>query len=86
MHASEEQSDGVHSELIDMVRDWSGTRSGIDDEQTGLLVAWTSREANLALRRAYEMMADGVPFDTAFFLAADDMGFQLALAFVKSTE
>jgi hypothetical protein len=30
------------------------------------------------------MMADGIPPDTAFFLAVDDMGFQLALAFVRA--
>lgn len=60
------------------------TLSGDLDEMTTIIGSWLGREAHLALRRAHEMMTDGIPSDTAFFLAVDDMGFQLAHAYVQS--
>lgn len=62
----------------------TATLSGDLDETITTIGSWLGREAHLALRRAHEMMTDGIPPDTAFFLAVDDMGFQLAHAYVQS--
>lgn len=72
-------------EVIDGVRRvGENLLDGADPNGRQALVGlWLSREAHLALRRAHEMMTDGIPPDTAFFLAVDDMGFQLAHAYMK---
>lgn len=72
------------SVVIDEVRLAAEKRADDPDEPLRIVGSWLGREAHLALRRAHEMMTDDIPPDTAFFLAVDDMGFQLAHAFVQS--
>jgi hypothetical protein len=68
--------------VIDELRQFAEKLGDKADSDIHTIVSsWLSREAHLAMRRAYEMMADGVPPDTAFFLAVDDSGFQLAAAY-----
>lgn len=80
-----EDAASEHGELIDYVR---RTARNIGPDNDNSLLAAVSllleREAHLAVRRASEMMADGVPPDSAFFLAVDDAGFQLAHAAAQS--
>jgi hypothetical protein len=73
------------ADLIDMVRSWDTLWTADKHGAPQVLIgSWLEREAHLAVRRAHEAMADGIPPDTAFFCAVDDMGFQLALAYVKA--
>lgn len=55
---------------------------GTDNQNKLLSIAatWLLREAHLAVERAYAMMESGIPEETAWFLAIDDIGFQLAHA------
>lgn len=48
------------------------------------LAALLLREVHLSIRRAHEAMADGIPPDSAHFLAIDDMGFQVALSVARA--
>jgi hypothetical protein len=80
---TEEEED--RSELIDQLRDLAeevgqDMVGRVTPEIAKVLEMWLLREVHLAVRRAHEAMADGVPPDSAFFLAVDDMGFQLAHA------
>jgi hypothetical protein len=83
---TEPQDLSPFSVVIDEVRqkgeNW--TQGLNNDDSIVILGSWLGREAHLALRRAHDMMADGIPADTAFFLAVDDMGFQLAHAYVQA--
>lgn len=79
--------DAASSDLIDHVREAAEKRMLPNvDEGIQLIGAWLLRETHQAVRRAHEMMADGIPPDTAFFTATDDMGFQLALAYVATLQ
>jgi hypothetical protein len=82
------------SELIDRMTRWVAKLGEINQPQdqdrvidaSEVLANWVAREAHLAVRRAHEMMADGVPPDTAFFLSVDDLGFQVAYEFVRISD
>lgn len=78
-NALREEDAGGAGELIDYVRT---TAIEIGSEQQNRLLsavaALMMREAHLAVERAHSSMSVGVPPETAFFLAVDDMGFQLA--------
>lgn len=67
------------SEVVETVRK-TAQEIGLSHENQLLsaVAMWLLREAELATLRAYELAATGVPEDTAWFVAIDDMGFQLA--------
>jgi hypothetical protein len=76
------EGDRGYGEIVGELLRFAETLSDkADTEVQEIVSGWLQREAHLATRRAYEMMADGVPPDTAFFLAVDDTGFQLAAAY-----
>ena len=76
----EDQEPGIGSELIKRLFECAERMSVADSIVSGLIAAWWSREAHLAVERASMSMESGVPFQTAWFLACDDPGFQLAKA------
>lgn len=76
------EEDGGYGAVIAELRQFAEKLADRADSEVHVIVSgWLNREVHLALRRAYEMMADGIPSDTAFFLAVDDSGFQLAAAY-----
>lgn len=79
----EDENPDQHSELLDWMLDTAESMSKdrapfATPEMIKVMEMWLRRECHLAIRRAHEMMADGIPPDSAFFVAVDDMGFQLA--------
>jgi hypothetical protein len=50
-----------------------------------ILSSWLAREAHLAVMRAHDYAVNGIPEENAWFLATDDVGFQLANAFLASS-
>lgn len=78
MHPNNE-SRRVSSDLIDHVIETAGN-IGLEHENRLLacVASMMMREAHLAIERTANMVQIGVPEETALFLAADDMGFQLA--------
>lgn len=51
-----------------------------ENQLLSVVATWLMREAHLAIERAYSMVESGVPEETAWFVAIDDVGFQLAHA------
>lgn len=82
MRTEEQDSQGVHSELIARLfgRAELLSRSHQAVSWYPVIANWWFREAHLAVERAAASVEAGAPPETAWFLAADDPGFQLALA------
>lgn len=85
MRATEEdQEPGIGSELILRLFEFAErlTSNPIvgDEVVSGLIATWWTREAHLAVERATTAIDAGVPPETAWWLACDDGGFQLAKA------
>jgi hypothetical protein len=80
-------SERLPSDLIQRVLDTADALEGttpISDAIRDVMLLWLRREGHLAIERAYHFVQSGVPEETAWFLAPDDMGFQLALAAVNA--
>lgn len=82
------QPDRVRSELIDALFEVADELDKAGAEVKSSLVpiisTWVRREGHLATERAYMLLRDGVPEETAWFLAVDDAGFQLAAAYATN--
>jgi hypothetical protein len=84
---TDEERDLVHSELTGVVSELFAQAERLenhtalaDNPLVPILSTWWRREAHLAVERAHNALAAGVPDETAWFLAVDDPGFQLAAA------
>lgn len=84
MRTEEEHDQGIQSELIQRLFDSAArmehTVTFGSEVVSGLIAAWWTREAHLAVERAATAVDAGVPPETAWWLACDDPGFQLAKA------
>lgn len=79
MRTEEQDGQGVHPELIELLFRVADETS---DSPSSFLVAvgtYLRREAHHALARMADFAQIGMPDDTALALAQDDMGFQIAV-------
>lgn len=79
MRANDEQG-WVRTELIGQMLETADAIAEVKNKLLQHVAAWIQREAHLAEARHLAAMQEGLPDDTARFLAVDDMGFQLAHA------
>jgi hypothetical protein len=51
-----------------------------------VIATWLRREGHLAVMRAHDYLQNGIPEESAWFLAVDDPGFQIAAAMLDPGE
>jgi len=75
------ENPGVGSQLVRTLLAFAEETDGRATTSTERVVAtWLRREGHLAVMRAHDYLQNGIPEESAWFLAVDDTGFQIAAA------
>jgi hypothetical protein len=82
-----EEPTGVGSAVVRAVLEFADeVEEKADSANERVIATWLRREGHLAVVRAYDYLQNGVPEESAWFLAVDEVGFQLAAAMLDPSK